>query len=46
MFLIDNLIDLTHLSSIHGNKISCDIENQNVAEVETWKTEQGARFVR
>ena len=46
MFLIDNLMDLTHLGYVHGSTIGGDIENQNVAEVETWKTEQGARFVR
>ena len=31
---------------VHGSTIGGDIENQNVAEVETWKTEKGARFVR
>jgi len=46
MFMIDNLMDLTHLGYVHGSTIGGDTEKHNVAELETFQTENGARFVR
>ena len=46
MFMMDNLMDLTHLGYVHGGTIGGDVANHNVAEVEEWRTENGAKFVR
>jgi len=46
MFLVDNLMDLTHLGYVHGSTIGGDPEAHNQADLETMRTEGGARFIR
>jgi phenylpropionate dioxygenase-like ring-hydroxylating dioxygenase large terminal subunit len=46
MFMIDNLMDLTHLGYVHGSTIGGDPEAHNAAEIETRRTETGAHFIR
>ncbi len=46
MFMIDNLMDLTHLGYVHGSTIGGDPEAHNDAELTTTRTERGAKYVR
>ena len=46
MFMIDNLMDLTHLGYVHGSTIGGDPNAHNEAELETKRTERGAHFIR
>ncbi len=46
MFMIDNLMDLTHLGYVHTSTIGGHPAEQNAAELITTRTENGAHFVR
>ena len=46
MFMIDNLMDLTHLGYVHLSTIGGHPDEQNCAELETVRTECGAKFTR
>ena len=46
LFMIDNLMDLTHLGYVHGRTIGGQPNAHVGAEMETRKTEKGAYFIR
>ena len=46
MFMVDNLMDLTHLGYVHGSTIGGNPEQHNDAEITTTKRENGAHFLR
>ena len=46
MFVIDNLMDLTHLGYVHGSTIGGFPQSHVDAEMETEATENGAKFLR
>ena len=46
MFMMDNLMDLTHLGYVHGSTIGGNPEQHDDAELTTTKTESGAHFLR
>ena len=46
MFMVDNLMDLTHLGYVHGSTIGGNPEQHNDAELTTTKRENGAHFLR
>lgn len=46
MFMIDNLMDLTHLGYVHTSTIGGDPDSHNDAEMTTTRTENGAHFIR
>ena len=46
MFMIDNLMDLTHLGYVHLSTIGGHPDEQNIAELDTVRTERGAKYVR
>lgn len=46
MFLVDNLMDLTHLGYVHGTTIGGDPDAHNIADLKTNRTDRGAHFLR
>jgi vanillate O-demethylase monooxygenase subunit len=46
MFMIDNLMDLTHLGYVHISTIGGHPGEQDIAELDTVRTERGTKFVR
>ncbi len=46
MFMIDNLMDLTHLGYVHLSTIGGHSDEQNEAELTTERTDNGAHYVR
>ena len=46
MFMMDNLMDLTHLGYVHTTTIGGNPEQHNKATIETTRTETGAHFIR
>lgn len=46
MFMIDNLMDLTHLGYVHGSTIGGNPEEHDSAEMTTTRTDRGAHFHR
>ena len=46
MFMMDNLMDLTHLGYVHGTTIGGNPEEHDEAEMTTTRTERGAHFNR
>lgn len=46
MFVVDNLMDLTHLGYVHGSTIGGFPQSHVDAELETAATENGARYIR
>ncbi len=46
MFMIDNLMDLTHLGYVHTSTIGGNPGEHDDAELTTTRTERGARYVR
>jgi len=46
MFMIDNLMDLTHLGYVHLSTIGGHPDEQNIAELDTVRTDRGAKYVR
>lgn len=46
MFMMDNLMDLTHLGYVHTSTIGGNPEEHNDADLETKKTDTGAHFIR
>lgn len=46
MFMIDNLMDLTHLGYVHSSTIGGDPTGNNEAELTTTSTQNGAHFLR
>ena len=46
MFVIDNLMDLTHLGYVHGSTIGGFPQSHVDAEMETTATANGAKFIR
>ena len=46
MFMMDNLMDLTHLGYVHKSTIGGNPEQHDEAPCETTKTERGAHFIR
>ncbi len=46
MFMMDNLMDLTHLGYVHGSTIGGNPDQHDDAELITTRTENGAHFLR
>lgn len=46
MFMMDNLMDLTHLGYVHVSTIGGDPEAHNEAELTSTQTDNGAHFLR
>jgi len=46
MFMMDNLMDLTHLGYVHGSTIGGNPEEHNDADLETTRTDTGAHYIR
>ena len=46
MFMMDNLMDLTHLGYVHKSTIGGNPDQHDEAPITTTKTEKGAHFIR